>query len=280
MQCHFCEQEKPGLPFRCNYCGNYFCADHRLPENHACARVGGPKQPGYSNLPSIQERYAKARSRVGNIPGVTSGRSRFRLGYPSLFSKTERKHILIATALVTLVGLSMELSLFIHFDGAAILFSIFGFLAAFLGHELAHKFFAQRNGLWAEFRTNPYGLIFTVISAIPISPFKFIAPGHVNVIGQPNKELSGAIALIGPGFNILFGVFMLLLAVVMEGILGATNFAFAARTVSLFNGYMALFNLIPFMGFDGLAAFEWDKTRWVIALVGAIGLTIAALVLV
>jgi len=27
------------LPFRCNYCGNYFCGDHILPPNHNCPNI-------------------------------------------------------------------------------------------------------------------------------------------------------------------------------------------------------------------------------------------------
>ena len=27
------------LPFRCNYCQNYYCLQHRLPESHNCANL-------------------------------------------------------------------------------------------------------------------------------------------------------------------------------------------------------------------------------------------------
>ncbi len=35
--CYKCNVEIPYLPFRCKYCGKYFCRDHRLPENHGCS---------------------------------------------------------------------------------------------------------------------------------------------------------------------------------------------------------------------------------------------------
>jgi Zn-dependent protease len=276
MLCHYCEQQKPGLPFRCNYCGEYFCSDHRLPENHACPRVGGPKQPGYSNVPSIQEKYVRGRFR--SIPGISSPSRRFSLRYSGLFSRTEQKHVAVAALLVTLVGLSMDPFSFFGFAGIGPLFlTIVGFLIAFFGHEISHKFFAQRNGMWAEFRTNTYGLIFTAISII-VPFFKFIAPGHVNFLGQGSKETSGAIAIVGPGFNILSGFASLFVGFGLETIPGAGLYGIAFSIVALFNGYMALFNLIPFMGFDGLAAFEWDRTRWAIALVGSIALVIIALI--
>jgi Zn-dependent protease len=266
MLCHYCEQYKPGLPFRCNYCGDYFCSDHRLPENHACPRVGGPKQPGYSEVPSLQEKYAKSHGHFGTVPGMGHSRSRFRLGYPGVFSKAERKHILIAAGLLTAVGLSMMVfTIPISIDPIYLSIGIVGFLVSFFGHEIAHKLFAQRNGMWAEFRTNTYGLILTALSILPI-PIKFLAPGQINIVGEPSRDLQGAIALVGPGFNVVFGTISIFAGVLV----GFTDIHYALLFVGAFNGYMALFNLIPFMGFDGLKAFEWDRTRWAIALVGSI----------
>ncbi len=37
LQCHFCGKILTGLPFRCRHCGNSFCAEHHLPENHHCS---------------------------------------------------------------------------------------------------------------------------------------------------------------------------------------------------------------------------------------------------
>ncbi|MFW9828161.1 MAG: AN1-type zinc finger domain-containing protein [Candidatus Thorarchaeota archaeon] len=36
VKCAFCEEETGILPFNCKSCGKYFCAKHRLPENHQC----------------------------------------------------------------------------------------------------------------------------------------------------------------------------------------------------------------------------------------------------
>ena len=27
------------MPFQCNYCGDYFCPEHRLPEEHRCVKL-------------------------------------------------------------------------------------------------------------------------------------------------------------------------------------------------------------------------------------------------
>ena len=34
-KCSYCGEEV-SLPFKCKFCGKYFCAEHRLPENHDC----------------------------------------------------------------------------------------------------------------------------------------------------------------------------------------------------------------------------------------------------
>lgn len=34
-RCHFCGRAE-SLPFTCKFCGEKFCSDHRLPENHQC----------------------------------------------------------------------------------------------------------------------------------------------------------------------------------------------------------------------------------------------------
>jgi hypothetical protein len=38
LRCHFCGKILTGLPFRCGHCGNIFCSEHHLPENHHCTR--------------------------------------------------------------------------------------------------------------------------------------------------------------------------------------------------------------------------------------------------
>ena len=38
-RCYFCSKPLVGddaYYFKCNYCGQYFCSEHRLPENHLC----------------------------------------------------------------------------------------------------------------------------------------------------------------------------------------------------------------------------------------------------
>ena len=257
MECHFCGQVKEGLPFKCNYCGELFCGDHRLPENHACPRDGGSIQPGHDQVRRFRPQQ---KERVG-APFVRSNRSRIRLKYAGIFSETEGKHVLLATALMVLVGVSLVYSVVLA-QPLLLVLLVPGFVVSFLGHEIAHKFMAQRNGLWAEFRTSMYGLMLTAISVV--LPFKFLAPGQVTIQGSGSKEVMGAIGLVGPGFNLVLGAAFFVFAKFTTSLLSS---AFLGLTI--FNGWLAIINLIPFGSFDGTSVYNWDKTRWVISLVAA-----------
>jgi len=37
IRCHFCGKILHEMPYRCQRCGNIFCSDHHLPENHNCS---------------------------------------------------------------------------------------------------------------------------------------------------------------------------------------------------------------------------------------------------
>ena len=170
---------------------------------------------------------------------------------------------------MTLAGLSID-----NFDslsgnnvGIKLLVLIPCFLISFIGHELAHKFLAQRNGLWAEFRTNAYGLMMTIVSVV--FPIKFLAPGQTNIQGDARKEILGAVGLIGPGFNIVLGFVFYVVSRVIGAAIGN-----GFLELVMFNSWLALFNLIPFGTFDGARVFEWDKTRWGIAFAVSILLAI------
>ena len=73
-----CEQcgKEIALPFKCNYCGHYFCVEHRLPENHNC-----PNQPSRIPLGSwqIKKKIAYARTETEKVIGefVSEGKYHF-----------------------------------------------------------------------------------------------------------------------------------------------------------------------------------------------------------
>lgn len=267
MECHFCGQKKEGLPFHCNYCGESFCSDHRLPENHACPRVGGPKQPGHSEVAKYRPNYPEK----GSVPFVRSGGSRFRFRYAGIFSKAEEKHIVAASLVVALSGVLTNwlIAPFPLVSPSFLFFAVAtpAYVLSFLGHEISHKFIARRNGLWAEFRTTLYGLMLTAVSCVFL--VKFLAPGQIEIHGNGGKETIGGIALVGPGFNIAVGT----LAILASGFLG-TFFGALLLEIAWFNAWMAAINLIPYGTLDGTRVYKWDKTRWVIALAASIFLVV------
>ena len=181
------------------------------------------------------------------------------------FSKTEILHLAIATFLVTAVGLSLYRFQF-RWDFLLI------FISAFIVHELGHKFLAQFYRAWAEFRVLFYGAVVTAISALPFFPFKFIAPGAVMISGNLSAARNGRVSLIGPLTNLAMGTGFLCSYLAIAATVGSANpiLLVGAR----FNGFIAFFNMIPFMGLDGQKIFGWNKIVWILTMAGAIGLFI------
>ncbi|MEM2911861.1 MAG: AN1-type zinc finger domain-containing protein [Candidatus Bathyarchaeia archaeon] len=249
MECQKCGKEV-FLPFRCPYCGDYFCSEHRLPENHECPRVDLARFPKKEEtplkpIPQTPESYEYT---VTYIP-VESKRKFY-------FSLKEAKHLAIGAMLVLGIGLSLGFSPAAYAAiGSPLILFVFALLvtASFFIHELAHKFVAQKEGLWAEFRLMFVGIILTAISII--SPlFKIISPGAVFIAGFASKKSIGKISIAGPSTNIvLSAVLIVLWLTVNQPIL-----LFAAT----FNAWIALFNLIPFGILDGFKVFSWNKMIW------------------
>jgi Zn-dependent protease len=178
------------------------------------------------------------------------------------FSKTEIAHLAIGMTLVAAVGMSIFGFRF-QPEYVAI------FVSAFLLHELAHKFLAQFYKAWAEFRVIFFGAIVTAVSAIPFFPFKFIAPGAVFISGSISERRNGKISLVGPLTNVALGTGMLLAHMAMLS--DSQLLVIGAR----FNAWIAIFNLIPFMGLDGSKIFSWNKLVWILAMAASVLLYIA-----
>jgi Zn-dependent protease len=114
-----------------------------------------------------------------------------------------------------------------------------------------------------------WGLVVTAISALPMMPFKFIAPGAV-MIGLSDRNKFGRVALVGPLTNLAMGFSFLFLSVFFNSF--SPYFVVGAS----FNGWIALFNLMPFGVLDGQKIFDWNKLIWGITMAAASGLFIIA----
>ena len=197
------------------------------------------------------------------------------------FSKIEIQHLIqgiiafsFALAFMSVNGIFGDYFTLSNFIRGGIFF-IIPAAPAFIVHELAHKFSAQRYGCWAEFRASPAGLRFGVIFAA-ITGVVFMAPGAVMVMGNTTKEQFGKIALAGPISNIiLWSIGIGLVALGLE----TTDFTFGwqGETRGLlfywiwFNWVMAAFNMIPFGPLDGRKVKTWSNVVywiWVAIIAG------------
>lgn len=260
MQCHVCENDEP-IPFRCRYCGRDYCSLYRLPPNHEC--------PGVEEFLAKPVREREFIRRMQGKSGSPKERvaSTFRNALLLRFSKVEIVHLIIGTGLVTAVGLSL-IGYRVRWDYLAV------FITAFMVHELGHKFLAQIYNAWAEFRVIVASAALTAFSALPIMPLKFIAPGAV-FIGPLSKSKFGKVAWIGPLTNLAMGAGFVSAYLISS----SSPFNLSLQVLILggwFNAWIAIFNLIPFMGLDGSRIFGWSKLAWALTLAGAIGLFVGS----
>lgn len=265
MKCDKCGKEI-FLPFRCPYCGGYFCSEHRLPENHDCPRMELARAPRKEIQPVIVQKQKPYEYTVTYAPLKPRRKIQF--------TNREIKHLTIAALLVVGIGFSLEypLAIFGTFQSSFfddyVMLTIFTIIlvVSFFMHEIAHKIAAQRMGLWAEFRLILAGAVLTLFSII--SPFKIISPGAVMIAGFADRERTGRISIAGPITNIILSTIFLMVV-----------FPFPIKAFMLgaaINAWIALFNLIPFGMLDGFKIFLWNKTVWALAFTASLILTIVS----
>lgn len=143
---------------------------------------------------------------------------------------------------------------------------------SFLGHELAHKFVAQRFGAWAEFKLWTLGAIMSLVfSAVSAGAFVFAAPGAVYIASRSSyigdvmdRKTNGIISIVGPLINVggaaVSGLIYFLLGSANVGmVIGGFNPVIWAVQINL---WLAAFNLIPFLVLDGQKVLAWNRFVW------------------
>ncbi len=188
------------------------------------------------------------------------------------FSKQElqelaRAWLLLSVAFAILfTGFSLDTKFVI-----AVLIAGFTAGIGFLLHELSHKYVAQKYGCKAEFHVFDKMLWLAVL--LSFFGFIFAAPGAVFIKGRINAKKNGLISLAGPLTNIIIGLFLFLLILFTSKIvLLKTIFSMGARI----NFWLALFNMLPFMGLDGAKVLAWNKKIYAIVLIACFLLVFAA----
>jgi Zn-dependent protease len=266
MKCQKCGKDV-FLPFRCPYCGGYFCSEHRLPENHDCPRMELARAPRKETKPIIAQKQKPYEYTVSYSPRFQARKFRF--------SQKELKHLTVGALLVMGVGLSFisyvpNLSVLMTPEILLTLAIILTF--SFFIHEIAHKLSAQRYGLWAEFRLTLFGALLTLLSMIPFAFFKIISPGAVMIAGPITKKQAGKTALAGPLTNITLST--ICTCTVVAAIDASSVVMVIASFGTWINAIIALFNLIPFGILDGFKVFRWNKAVWALAFTASLVLTI------
>jgi Zn-dependent protease len=138
----------------------------------------------------------------------------------------------------------------------------------FVAHELCHRYFARKFRKHAEFKANNLMLLLAIV----MSFFGFVlaAPGAVIISGFVTKKEGGIIAASGPATNLALAVLFI-------------PFLFIFPTIAYYglmiNAWLALFNLIPFPGFDGHKVLEWSKPTYILMLAIAIIINVIHIIL-
>ncbi len=203
----------------------------------------------------------------GNNPYTTTSHQEF-TGLK--FSQTEIIQILIAMAVLT-IAFSFALApnpplANIDYVTANIPIAFLAIATAFICHEIAHKYVAQRYGFWSEFRMYPTGLMFALFLSV-FTGFVFAAPGAVQIFGTPTQEQNGKMAIAGPFTNLVLSALFLGLTLLFGGLIGSIAFF-----IGYINAFLAFFNLLPIGPMDGMKIFRWRKEIWIGALASSIGL--------
>jgi Zn-dependent protease len=257
MECNKCGREEV-LPFRCAYCGDYFCSAHRLPEAHDCRQLHLAR-----NITEIERGGDRASGNVSRPATMLALKSEVILSrLASMGRGSERLHLAAGGAIVAGVVFSIVYP-FQEIGPFLLGLVVLSLVASFLAHELAHKLMALRLGYWASFRLNLFGSLISIVSII--LPFKFVAPGAVMIFGPVTKRNVARIAAIGPLVNIAIAMALLGL-LSLNRLVGVLDYrlALSLYLVGEINALMGLINLIPIGPLDGLKIITTSARNWVL----------------
>lgn len=130
----------------------------------------------------------------------------------------------------------------------------------FIGHELAHKYMAQRYGCLAEYRMWDTGLIMAFFGAIFLGVV-FAAPGAVYIQCQYygiTERQNGIISAAGAIVNLGLALIFIVIGSIFGGYIGMV-----AAFGTYVNAYLALFNMLPFPPLDGSKVMGWNPGVWI-----------------
>ncbi len=275
-ECSLCGKED--LNFTCPYCNGVYCVEHRLPESHGCPGIQRVREDAKRRVSESLETEDDQEENQTWTPIVPEKKLARRPTKRARFSATEKRDLLIASILVTLVSISVfgeysgimnGINTFVFFISGpnwwvpVSMISIF--LLSFMGHELAHKFTAQHYGMWSEFRMTSMGYYLSAIAILFSIPI--FGTGTVYTSGASSREDNAKASLAGPLSNFLFASGIVVIAILSVFLLGASSLMYLRLPVQygiIINSILGLFNMIPIPPFDGAAVKDWSKSLWLI----------------
>lgn len=274
--CSLCGNED--LCFTCPYCKGVYCGDHRLPEGHGCPAMHQVKEDAKRKVSKSigKDEYEENSTWSTVMPRQNKKRIQSR---KRRFSSRELRDLLIASVLVTLVGISLlgegfgfgilttltRLALYLTSSFWWVpVGMILIFLLSFIGHELAHKFTAQHYGMWSEFRMTTMGYYLSFIAILFAVPI--FGTGTVYTSGTTNREHDAKANLAGPLSNFVFASILIVIAILAYATLSGAILGYVLLLIQygiIINGILGLFNMIPFQPFDGATVKNWDIRVWI-----------------
>ncbi|ACS33581.1 site-2 protease family protein [Thermococcus gammatolerans] len=150
-------------------------------------------------------------------------------------------------------------------------------LTAFVFHELAHRWTAERYGYRAFYKRWDTGIVIALVLGLLTrvltgNAWIFAALGAVRIYAPymlADREAFGKIALAGPLTNIAVGV----IALVGSQLVSGTFYQILELTASV-NLWLAFFNLWPIPPLDGYKVLRWSAGYWAISIGVAYSLNI------
>ena len=260
-RCAVCGAEE-FIPYICRYCGGVHCVYHRLPENHECPNIEQARAP--KPILRAEKRISPINLRMLKTPRIST------ISTHELQALTIALLVLSLSFSIRYLFPLQTLNIVQFLEILSLIMVVIG--TGFLGHELAHKFTAERYGCWAEFKLWTYGALMALLFAVVSQgTFVFAAPGAVYIASRSgyfgeglDRKTNGIVSVMGPIVNLAAALLFLAGygAAHLAGIsiiLGQFNFFRDGVAINLFLG---AFNMLPIFILDGQKVFTWDKKIW------------------